>query len=448
MQKVAFETLGCKLNFSETSSIKRDFSESGYKIVDFDSSADIYVINTCSVTQNANSTCRKTVRRARQNNPDAFIAVIGCYAQLEPEEIASIEGVDAVLGAKHKFKLLELFDDFVKPNETIVHNTDVNEATDFHNSFSSSDRTRAFLKIQDGCNYKCSFCTIPLARGKSRSPKIATIIRNAEHLVRNGLKEIVITGVNTGDFGSGRNENFFALLCKLQKIEGLQRIRVSSIEPNLLTDDIIELAANSDVIQPHFHIPLQSGSNTMLRLMRRRYTTNLYRKRIELINELLPDACIGVDVITGHPGESNELFEESFNFIQSLNVSYLHVFTYSERPDTHALTIKPVVPHHLRKKRTHKLRRLSARKRFEFDTRFTGQLRPVLFESEEQNGWRQGWTDNYIRVKYSAESVNGNNIVTVKIGNRLKDGSHLAEISASVYIKEDELEMVIAELTT
>jgi len=446
MQKVAFETLGCKLNFSETSSIKKDFSDSGYKIVEFDSSADIYVINTCSVTQNANSTCRKTVRRARQKNPGAFIAVIGCYAQLEPEEIASIEGVDAVLGAKHKFRLLELFDDFVKQDKTIVHNTNVNEATDFHNSFSSSDRTRAFLKVQDGCDYKCSFCTIPLARGKSRSPKINTVIRNAEHLVRRGFKEIVITGVNTGDFGSGRNENFFALLCKLQEIEGLRRIRVSSIEPNLLTDDIIKLAANSEVIQPHFHIPLQSGSDTMLRHMRRRYTANLYRKRIELINELLPDACIGVDIITGHPGESDELFEESFKFIESLNVSYLHVFTYSERPDTHALSIQPVVPHNLRKKRTHKLRRLSARKRFEFDTRFTGQTRPVLFESEDKDGWRQGWTDNYIRVKHPADSVVENSIKQVKIGNRLKDGTHLSKINKLVVNNEDKLEMVIAEL--
>ncbi len=447
MQKVAFETLGCKLNFSETSSIKKNFSDSGYSIVEFDSSADIYVINTCSVTQNANSTCRKTVRRARNQNPDAFIAVIGCYAQLEPQEIASIEGVDAVLGAKHKFQLLDLFDDFVKQKNTIVYNTDVNEATDFHHSLSSSDRTRAFLKVQDGCDYKCSFCTIPLARGKSRSPKINTVVRNAEHLVSKGFKEIVITGVNTGDFGSGKNENFFELLCELQNIKDLRRIRVSSIEPNLLTNDIIQLAADSDVIQPHFHIPLQSGSNSMLKLMRRRYTAGLYRKRIELINKLLPDACIGVDVITGHPGETNELFEESFKFIESLNVSYLHVFTYSERPGTHALKIKPVVPHHTRKKRTHKLRRLSAKKRFEFDTRYIGQVRPVLFESEDRDGWRQGWTDNYIRVKHPADSVTGNSIKPVKISNRLKNGTHLAEISRSVDIKENKLDKVIAELT-
>ncbi len=447
MQKVAFETLGCKLNFSETSSIKKDFSDSGYKIVEFDTSADIYIINTCSVTQNANSTCRKTVRRARQKNPDAFIAVIGCYAQLEPEEIASVEGVDAVLGAKHKFRLLELFDDFVKQDKTIIYNTDVNEATDFHNSLSSSDRTRAFLKVQDGCDYKCSFCTIPLARGKSRSPRIHTVIRNAEHLVRKGFKEIVITGVNTGDFGSGRSENFIKLLSKLQKVNGLRRIRVSSIEPNLLGDDIIKLAADSDVIQPHFHIPLQSGSNRILRLMRRRYTASQYRERVELINELLPDACIGVDVITGHPGETDELFEESFNFIENLNVSYLHVFTYSERPGTHALTIKPVVPHHIRKKRTHKLRRLSAKKRFEFDIRHYDQVRPVLFESEDKDGWRQGWTDNYIRVKHPADSVFENSIKQVKIGSRLKDGTHLSKLNKHVVNNEDKLEMVIAELT-
>jgi len=445
MQKVAFETLGCKLNFSETSRIKSDFADSGYTIVDFDSTADVYVINTCSVTQNANSSCRKTVRRAQRYNPDAFIAVVGCYAQLKPKEIAAINGVDVVLGAKHKFKLLDLFDEFSKQDETLIYHTDVNEATDFHNSFSSSDRTRAFLKVQDGCNYKCSFCTIPLARGKSRSPKIKTVLKSAEYLVSNGYKEIVITGVNTGDFGSDSDGNFYMLLNKLHTINGLKRIRVSSIEPNLLNDDIIKLASESEVIQPHFHIPLQSGSDTMLRLMRRRYNSDLYRQRIDRINELLPDACIGVDVITGHPGETDELFYESFEFVDSLNISYLHVFTYSERPDTYALHLKPVIPYHVRKNRTHKLRRLSAKKRFEFDTRFIGQTRPVLFESENSNDCRQGWTDNYIRVKLRADYIPENRIVPIRIGQRLKDGVHQAEITRP--FEYDELETVISELT-
>ncbi|MGF1669538.1 MAG: tRNA (N(6)-L-threonylcarbamoyladenosine(37)-C(2))-methylthiotransferase MtaB [Balneolaceae bacterium] len=445
MQKVAFETLGCKLNFSETSTIKRNFSESGYSIVDFSSKADIYVINTCSVTQNANSTCRKTVRRALTQNPEAFVAVIGCYSQLQPDDIAKIDGVDVVLGTKDKFRILDLFDDFVKQEKTIIYNTDVNEAADFHHSFSSDDRTRAFLKIQDGCDYKCSFCTIPLARGRSRSPEMDTVIRNAEFLVSEGFKEIVITGVNAGDFGTGRDENFYKLLYFLEKVEGLQRIRISSIEPNLLSEDIIRLTADSEVIQPHFHIPLQSGSDTMLKLMRRRYNSALYRQRVEMIKKRIPDACIGADVITGHPGETDQLFDKSFKFIDSLDVSYLHVFTYSERPDTHALKLKPVVDHKKRKERTHKLRRLSAKKRFAFDTQFINSIRPVLFESENKNGYIQGWTDNYIRIKFPYDFSLENKIIPVKVGERFKDGAHCAEI-----IQKEEkvnLELVIDELT-
>ncbi len=437
MQSVAFETLGCKLNFSETSSIRRDFSNLGYQVVDFNEKADIYVINTCSVTNDANSSCRKTVRQALRRNNDAFVAVIGCYAQLEPDEIAEIEGVDVVLGAKNKFRLLDLFDDFVKQEKTLIYNSDVNEAVEFHNAFSSDDRTRAFLKVQDGCSYKCSFCTIPLARGKSRSPKITTVVRNAEQIVSEGYKEIVVTGVNAGDFGTDTDENFFMLLQKLEQVEGLERIRISSIEPNLLHEEIIRLVAESKSLQPHFHIPLQSGSDEMLRLMRRRYKSPLYRRRVELIRKLIPDACIGVDVITGHPGETDELFKESFDFIDSLDVSYLHVFTYSERPDTHALTLKPVIPVPERKNRTHKLRRLSAKKRFEFDTRFIDQVRPVLFEGENKDGFIHGWTDNYLRIAVPYNQALENKIVQTEIGNRSRHGYLFGKIDQEIIEQEN-----------
>ena len=443
MQSVAFETLGCKLNFSETSSIRRDFANLGFRVVDFDQTADIYVINTCSVTNDANSSCRKTVRRALRRNPDAFVAVIGCYAQLEPEEIAEIEGVDVVLGAKNKFRLLDLFDDFVKQEKTLIYNSDVNEAVDFHNAFSSDDRTRAFLKVQDGCSYKCTFCTIPLARGKSRSPKISTVIRNAEKLVREGYREIVVTGVNTGDFGTGTDENFFMLMQALNDVQGLERIRVSSIEPNLLHEEIIRLAASSGKIQPHFHIPLQSGSGRMLSLMRRRYKSGLYRQKVEMIRELMPDACIGVDVITGHPGETDDLYQESFDFIDSLDISYLHVFTYSERPNTHALTLEPVIPVPERKKRTHQLRRLSAKKRYTFDTRFSGQERLVLFEGENKNGFIQGWTDNYIRVGVPFNPALENKIMPVQLGKQSRDGFLFGKINQELL----EQETIISSLT-
>ena len=443
MQSVAFETLGCKLNFSETSSIRRDFANLGFRVVDFDQTADIYVINTCSVTNDANSSCRKTVRRALRRNPDAFVAVIGCYAQLEPEEIAEIEGVDVVLGAKNKFRLLDLFDDFVKQEKTLIYNSDVNEAVDFHNAFSSDDRTRAFLKVQDGCSYKCTFCTIPLARGKSRSPKISTVIRNAEKLVREGYREIVVTGVNAGDFGTGTDENFFMLMQALNDVQGLERIRVSSIEPNLLHEEIIRLAASSGKIQPHFHIPLQSGSDRMLSLMRRRYKSGLYRQKVEMIRELMPDACIGVDVITGHPGETDDLYQESFDFIDSLDISYLHVFTYSERPNTHALTLEPVIPVPERKKRTHQLRRLSAKKRYTFDTRFSGQERLVLFEGENKNGFIQGWTDNYIRVGVPFNPALENKIMPVQLGKQSRSGFLFGKINQELL----EQETVISSLT-
>jgi len=415
MKRVAFYTLGCKLNFSETSTLKRTFTDHEYEIASFEEEADVYVINTCSVTQDANKDCRKVVRRAQKNNPNAFIAVVGCYAQLEPEEIAAIDGVDLVLGAKEKFNIFELVPSFEKVDHTIIHRSDVNEAVDFHHAFSANDRTRAFLKVQDGCDYKCAFCTIPLARGKSRSPLLQEVVDNAKRVADRGYQEVVITGVNAGDFGKGNNETFFDFMSALDKIEGLNRIRVSSIEPNLLTEEIIHLAAESKRIQPHFHIPLQSGSDEMLKIMRRRYRTDLYQSRVELIKSLMPHACIGVDVITGHPGETTELFQETFNFINSLPVSYLHVFTYSERPNTFALELSPVVDKAQRKARTHRLRRLSAKKRFEFDSNFVGSIRNVLFEEEEKDGFLFGWTDNYVRVTHPYIENLANRIVPVKL---------------------------------
>jgi len=442
MKKVAFKTLGCKLNYSETMAIQRDFEEEGYAITEFNNEADIYVVNTCSVTQSANSTCRKVVRRALRRNPEAFVAVIGCYAQLEPEEISEIDGVDAVLGAKNKFKLLELFDSFEKRSEPLVYNSDVNKAVDFHNAFSADDRTRAFLKVQDGCSYSCSFCTIPMARGESRSPKVTAVVENARLLVEEGFKEIVVTGVNAGDFGRGTNENFFMLLQELDNVDGLERIRFSSVEPNLMHEDIIHFTAESKKIQPHFHMPLQSGSDKMLGLMRRRYQSDLYAQRVELIKKLMPDAAIGVDVITGHPGETDELFQESYDFVESLPVSYLHVFTYSERPNTHALTIEPNVQNSIRKKRTHQMRRLSEKKRFAFDTQFSDTVRPVLFEGANNDGVMLGWTDNYVRVGIPYNPAYENKILPVHLGARSKEGYLLGELTAEA--KEEQ--KVIAEL--
>ena len=442
MKTVAFKTLGCKLNYSETMAIQRDFEQEGYDITEFDNEADIYVVNTCSVTQSANSTCRQTVRRALRRNPEAFVAVIGCYAQLEPEEIAEIDGVDAVLGAKNKFKLLELFDNFEKRSEPIVYNSDVNEAVDFHNAFSADDRTRAFLKVQDGCSYNCSFCTIPMARGESRSPRVSTVVKNAKLLVEEGFKEVVVTGVNAGDFGRGTDENFFMLLQELDTVDGLERIRFSSVEPNLMHEEIIHFTAESDKIQPHFHMPLQSGSDKMLGLMRRRYQSDLYRQRVELIKNLMPDAAIGVDVITGHPGETDELFQESYDFINSLPISYLHVFTYSERPNTHALDIEPQVQDSVRKERTHKMRRLSKKKRFNFDTSFADEVRPVLFEGANKNGAMLGWTDNYVRVGIPYNPQYENRILPVRLGERAKDGYLIGELTPEAKQEQE----VIAEL--
>lgn len=417
-KRVAFYTLGCKLNYAETSTLERQFNIKGFQVVPYDAESDVYVINTCSVTQDANRDCRKVVRRAQRRNPDAFIIVTGCYAQLEPEEIAAIKGVDLVLGASHKFDIFNLAGSFQKPDSTIIHHTDVNQAVDFHHSFSSSDRTRAFLKIQDGCDYKCAFCTIPLARGKSRSPSISQIVERAREVIKQGYKEVVLTGVNAGDFGKQNGESFFELIQKLDRLPGLKRIRISSIEPNLLSREIIEFTADSQTIQPHFHIPLQSGSNEILRLMKRRYDADLYRSRVDIIRNCLPDACIGADVITGHPGESDSHFHESLDFISSLDVSYLHVFTYSGRPHTEAFDMMDQVPKNIRKKRTFQLRKLSDQKRYDFDSRFIGYEKPVLLENDENDGWLHGWTDNYIRVAIQCDQSFVNHIVTCRLEKR------------------------------
>ena len=417
-RSVAFHTLGCKLNFAETSTLKRHFSGMDFEILPFGEKADVYVINTCSVTQDANRDCRKAVRRAQRQNPRAFIVVTGCYAQLDPDEIAAIDGVDLVVGARDKFDILELAGNFEKPDETIIHRTDVNEAVDFHHAFSANDRTRAFLKVQDGCDYKCSFCTIPLARGKSRSPSVREVVENARSVIANGYREIVLTGVNVGDFGRQSGETFLDLIRQLDRLPGLDRIRISSIEPNLLSDEIVAFVAQSNTIQPHFHIPLQSGSDEVLQLMKRRYRTDLYRRRVHTILDLMPDACIGVDVITGHPGETDTRFQTTMEFLQSLPVGYLHVFTYSERPNTTALELDANVPKKVRKERTHKLRRISEQKRFDFDNRFLGSIRPVLVEQEVQNDRIFGWTNNYIRVSLPFDPSLVNKVINCRLDDR------------------------------
>lgn len=399
---IAFHTLGCKLNFSETSSLSRILENEGFQKRAFDDLADVYVINTCSVTDNADKECRQIVRRIQRKSPESLVVVTGCYAQLKPQEIAGIPGVDLVLGAAEKFNIAQHIREFAKGDPARICSCDIDEVKDFHSSWSVNDRTRTFLKVQDGCDYNCSFCTIPQARGRSRSDSIAGVVANARQLAAEGVKEIVLTGVNLGDFGRGedgrRREDFFSLVQELERIEGIQRYRISSIEPNLLTNEIIEFVANSDRFMPHFHIPLQSGSNKILGLMRRRYRRELYAERVRLIKTLMPHGAIGVDVIVGFPGETDADFQETFDFLHELEVSYLHVFTYSERDNTHALTLGPVVPVHTRHERNKILRNLSYRKLQYFTQQFEGQTRKVLFESHEKNGMMEGYTDNYIRV--------------------------------------------------
>src|SRR5687768_9900750 len=426
---VAFHTLGCKLNFSETSTISRLLENEGFEKTSFDNLADVYVINTCSVTDNADKECRQLVRRIQRKAPESFVVITGCYAQLKPKEIADIPGVDLVLGAAEKFNIAQHLRELAKGDPAKICSCDIDEVSGFHSSYSLNDRTRTFLKVQDGCDYSCSFCTIPLARGKSRSDTIENVVKNTEHLAKHGVKEIVLTGVNLGDFGlipnnltpalsingegvaktpKERKENFFGLIKELDNVEGIQRYRISSIEPNLLTNEIIEFVSNSDKFMPHFHIPLQSGSNKILGLMRRRYKKELYAERVRLIKTLMPHCCIGVDVIVGFPGETENEFKETFDFLHSLDISYLHVFTYSERDDTHALNIKPVIPVHIRNQRNKALRNLSYMKIQYFSSQYEGQTRKVLFEGHDKNNMMEGFTDNYIKITtpYRKEWVN------------------------------------------
>ncbi|CAN5550131.1 tRNA (N(6)-L-threonylcarbamoyladenosine(37)-C(2))-methylthiotransferase MtaB [soil metagenome] len=423
-KSVAFHTLGCKLNFSETSTISRMMENEGFEKKAFDGQADVYVINTCSVTDNADKECRQLVRRIQRRAPESLVVITGCYAQLKPKEIASIPGVDLVLGAAEKFNLAAHIAELAKGNSAKISSCDIEEVSGFNSSWSLADRTRTFLKVQDGCDYNCSFCTIPMARGKSRSDTIANVVKNATELAAMGVKEIVLTGVNLGDFGknsltpslstSGEGgqkvpeETFFQLVQELDKVEGIQRYRISSCEPNLLTNEIIEFVSKSRAFMPHFHIPLQSGSNTVLSLMRRRYRRELYAERVALIKKLMPHCCIGVDVIVGFPGEGEAEFKETFDFLHELDVSYLHVFTYSERDNTKALEIKPVVPIHLRNERNKTLRNLSYMKMQYFTQQHTGETRPVLFESHSKNNMMEGYSDNYIRIStpYRKEWVN------------------------------------------
>ncbi len=418
---VSFHTLGCKLNFAETSTIARQLKNAGFAKVEFDQGADVVIINTCSVTENADKECKTIVRRAQQANPDSFIAIIGCYAQLKPEEISAIEGVDLVLGATEKFNLPHYLDDLKKKEHTEIHSCEITEATTFTSAYSFGDRTRAFLKVQDGCDYSCSYCTIPLARGNSRSDSIDNVIKNALAIADKHIKEIVLTGVNIGDYGifdtkSVKHEtDFMSLVKRLDEVEGIERFRISSIEPNLLTDKIISFVATSKRFVPHFHIPLQSGSDKILGLMRRRYKRNLYVERVNRIKEVMPDACIGVDVIVGFPGETPEDFLDTYNFLNELNISYLHVFTYSERENTDAALMSGVVPIHERKKRNKMLRILSEKKKNLFYSQYINAEYVVLMEEENKEGLLSGFTTNYIRVSIPYNSAFVNKLVKVKL---------------------------------
>ena len=413
-KKVAFYTLGCKLNFSETSTIARNFQDEGFERVDFETFADIYVINTCSVTDNADKQFKQVVKKALKLNEKAFVAAVGCYAQLKPEELAAVDGVDLVLGATEKFKLTDYIHDLSKNDRGEVHSCEIEEADFYVGSYSIGDRTRAFLKVQDGCDYKCTYCTIPLARGISRSDTMENVLSNAREISKQGIKEIVLTGVNIGDYGKGEFGNkkhehtFLELVEALDQVEGIERLRISSIEPNLLKNETIEFVSESRTFVPHFHIPLQSGSNTILKKMKRRYLRELYTERVAKIREVMPHACIGVDVIVGFPGETDEHFLETYHFLNELDISYLHVFTYSERDNTEAAAMGGVVPNAVRAKRSKMLRGLSVKKRRAFYESQLGTTRTVLFEGENKEGYIYGFTENYVKVKtpWNPELVN------------------------------------------
>jgi threonylcarbamoyladenosine tRNA methylthiotransferase MtaB len=423
-KKVAFYTLGCKLNFSETSTISRLFDDAGFAKVDFEETPDIYIINTCSVTENADKKCRQLVKRAMKINPEAFVAIIGCYAQLKPEEIGKIPGVDIVLGANEKFNLIEHIDALQSKQEVAILNyTSIKETTEFIPSFSYGDRTRSFLKVQDGCDYFCTFCTIPLARGKSRNANIAKTILEAEKIAKTDIKEVVLTGVNIGDFGQGGDENFFQLINALDQVEGIERIRISSIEPNLLSNEIISFCLTSaQRFVPHFHVPLQSGNDRLLKAMRRKYERSLYAERVNSIKSLRADACIGVDVIVGFPGETDEEFMDTIDFLKDLDISYLHVFTYSERANTTAVKLGNPVPKAVRRERSKMLHILSDKKKRGFYEQNLGTERTVLFEHEEDEGVMYGFTENYVKVKYPYAAEMANSFHKVKLTEIDRDG--------------------------
>ncbi len=426
----AFHTLGCKLNFAETSTIARQLTDAGYEKVSFDEKADIYVINTCSVTENADRECKLHVKRAMKANAEGLVVIVGCYAQLKPEEISQIEGVDLVLGAKEKFNILSYLDDLQKSqNEGIVHSCEIEETDFFIGSYSIGDRTRAFLKVQDGCDYKCTYCTIPLARGISRSDTIGNVLKNAREIAEKGIKEIVLTGVNIGDYGKGEFGNkkhehtFLDLISELDQVEGIERIRISSIEPNLLKDESIDLVSKSKSFVPHFHIPLQSGSDDLLKKMKRRYLTKLYSDRVSKIREVMPHAAIGVDVIVGFPGETEEKFMETYQFLNELPITYLHVFTYSERENTEAAEMEGIVPISERKKRNKMLRILSEKKKMAFYQTQLGKILPVLWEHENKDGKMFGFTENYVRVQKDFDEKFVNTIEFLKLDTIEADGT-------------------------
>lgn len=439
----AFHTLGCKLNFAETSTIARQLTDAGYEKVSFDEKANIYVINTCSVTENADRECKLHVKRAMKANPEGLVVIVGCYAQLKPEEISQIEGVDLVLGAKEKFNILSYLDDLEKSeNEGIVHSCEIEETDFFIGSYSIGDRTRAFLKVQDGCDYKCTYCTIPLARGISRSDTIENVLKNAREISQKDIKEIVLTGVNIGDYGKGefgnkRHEHtFLDLISELDQVEGIERIRISSIEPNLLKDESIELVSKSRSFVPHFHIPLQSGSDDLLKKMKRRYLTKLYKDRVAKIREVMPDAAIGVDVIVGFPGETEELFMETYNFLNELPITYLHVFTYSERENTEAAKTEGAVPIPERKKRNKMLRILSEKKKMAFYQTQLGKTLPVLWEHENKDGKMFGFTENYVRVQKDFDAASVNQIEFLNLEKILSDGTVSVQYSFEKFLEK------------
>ncbi|WP_316815230.1 tRNA (N(6)-L-threonylcarbamoyladenosine(37)-C(2))-methylthiotransferase MtaB [Pedobacter nyackensis] len=426
MKKVAFYTLGCKLNFSETSTIGRLFTDAGYAVVDFTDAADVYVINTCSVTEHADKKCRKVVKEALKYAPHAYITIVGCYAQLKPAEIAEIEGVDMVLGAAEKFRIVEFISDLTKQPKAVVHQQNIEKVNhNFIAAYSIGDRTRTFLKVQDGCDYPCTYCTIPLARGGSRSDTIENVVNRAQQIAESGVKEIVLTGVNLGDFGirnGQREDKFFDLVKALDEVEGIERIRISSIEPNLLSNEIIEFVARSKRFVPHFHIPLQSGSNKILGLMKRRYQRELYTERVAKIKAVMPNCCIGVDVIVGFPGETHEDFLDTYQFLNELEISYLHVFTYSEREQTEAAEMKGRVAGSTRADRSKMLHILSDKKRRAFYQSQIDTIGEVLFEDEKKNGFMHGFTKNYVKVKAKYDPVMVNEIKTVKLVELTADG--------------------------